>query len=468
MIKKLEGLFSPKSIAIIGASRDHNSVGYGILRNLNTGCVFQCKYCKPFPGKIYPVNPYAEKVQGIRAYPSILRIEDEVDLAIICVPAKIVPMVMEECVEKKVKAMIVISAGFAEIGEKGKELQEKIADIAKKSKIPLLGPNCLGVIRPSSKLNASFSPSMPPEGTIAFISQSGALADSIIDWAIEARYGFSSVVSIGNRADLDIVDFLEYFEDDEKTKAITIYVEGIGDGRKFMEVAERVSKKKPIIALKAGRTEHGKKAVSTHTGSLAGSYEIFEAALKQSGVIVADTVEEMFDYAKALAYQSSCKGNNVAIISNAGGPAVLCSDYCGLLGINLPELKKSTINKLDKTNVMHKAYSRRNPLDIVGDALPRRYEAALNVLLGENYIDGAIVIQTLQTMTDPEEDANIIIKAHEKFPDKPVISTYMGGHFSRKAIKLLEENKIPDFNDPKKSAMAMKILIDRYEYLKKK
>ena len=325
-MRNLNGLFKPKSVAIIGASRDHNSVGYGILRNLNTGCVFQCKYCKPFLGPLYPVNPYAEKVQGIRSYSSVLRIEENVDLAIISVPAKIVPNVLEECVEKKVKAIIVVSAGFAELGKEGKELQDKIAKIAKIAKIPLLGPNCLGVIRPSSNLNASFAPSMPPQGNIAFISQSGALADSIIDWAIEARYGFSTVVSYGNKADLNVVDFLEYFAQDEETKAITLYVEGIDNGKEFIEVAKKVSKIKPIIALKAGRSEHGREAISTHTGSLAGSYKVYEAAFKQAGVIMADNVEEMFDLAKALAYQPPCKGNNIAIISNAGGPAVLTTD----------------------------------------------------------------------------------------------------------------------------------------------
>jgi acetate---CoA ligase (ADP-forming) len=468
MAKNLDGLFKPKNVAIIGASRDHNSVGYGILRNLNSGCVFQCKYCKPFLGNLYPVNPYAEKVQGIKSYASILRIEEDVDLAIISVPAKIVPMVMEECVEKKVKAMIIVSAGFAEIGEEGKRLQEKVAEIAKKSKIPVLGPNCLGVIRPSSNLNASFAPAMPPQGNISFISQSGALADSIIDWSIEARYGFSTVVSYGNRADLDVVDFLEYFADDEETKVITMYIEGLKDGKRFMEVAERVSKKKPIIALKAGRSEFGKEAISTHTGSLAGSYKVYEAAFKQAGVILADNVEEMFDIAKALAYQPPCKSNNIAIISNAGGPGVLATDYCGVFGINLPELKKSTINKLDKSEVMHKAYSRRNPLDLVGDALPERYKIAVNTLLSENYIDGLIIIQTLQTMTDPEEDAKVIIEAQKEYPDKPIICTYMGGHFTRAGIKLLEKNSIPDYNDPKKAVIAIKALINRYEYLKKK
>jgi len=371
-------------------------------------------------------------------------------------------------VEKKVKAIIVVSAGFAELGKEGKELQDKIAEIAKKAKIPLLGPNCLGVIRPSSNMNASFAPSMPPQGNIAFISQSGALADSIIDWAIEARYGFSTVVSYGNKADLNVVDFLEYFSQDEETKAITLYVEGIDNGKEFIEVAKKVSKIKPIIALKAGRSNQGRKAITTHTGSLAGSYKVYEAAFKQAGVIMADNVEEMFDLAKALAYQPPCKGNNIAIISNAGGPAVLTTDYCNDFGINLPELKQSTINKLEKSGVMHKAFSRRNPLDIIGDALPERYKIAVDTLLGESYIDGLLVIQTLQTMTDPEEDANVIIEAHKKYPNKPIVSTYMGGHFIDKGSKMLEQNNIPDYNDPKKSVRAMKALIDRFEYLKKK
>ena len=467
-MRNLDGLFEPKSIAIIGASRDHNSVGYGILRNLNTGCVFQCRYCKPFLGSLHPVNPYAEKVQGIRSYPSITSIEENVDLAIISVPAKIVPIVMEECVKKKVKAIIVISAGFAETGKEGKELQEKITEIARKAKIPLLGPNCLGVIRPSSSLNASFAPSMPPQGSVAFVSQSGALADSIIDWAIEARYGFSAVVSYGNKADLNIIDFLEYFAQDEETKAITLYIEGIDDGKRFLEVAKKVSKIKPIIALKAGRSEHGRKAVSTHTGSLAGSYKVYEAAFKQAGVILADNVEEMFDLAKALAHQPPCSGNNIAIISNAGGPAVLTTDYCDKFGINLPELKKSALNKLNDSEIMHKAFFAKNPLDLIGDALPERYKLAINTLLGEKYIDGVLIIQTLQTMTDPEEDANVIIEAHKKYPHKSIVSTYMGGHFIDKGSKMLEENGIPDYNDPKKSVRAMKALIDRYKYLNKK
>lgn len=463
----LNPIFRPKSIAILGASRRPESVGQSVLRNLVEGCVFECEYCRPFIGKIYPINPFAEEILGIKCYKNINDIKDSIDLVIICVPAPLVLGVVKDCVKKKVNGVIIISAGFAETGKKGKALQDEIVRILRKANIPLIGPNCLGIIHPSSNLNASFAPSMPPQGNITFISQSGALADSVIDWAIKERYGFSTVVSYGNRADLDVNDFLEYFGNDEETKAITLYVESIKDGKEFMKVAKKVAKKKPIIALKSGRTQHGKKAISSHTGSLAGDYEVYEAAFKQAGVLVADTIEELFDNAKALANQPVCKKNAVAIVTNGGGCGVLTADYCEQLGINLVELKKSTIKKLDKSQVMHSAYSRRNPLDIVGDALPERYEVAVNTLLSEPYISGLLVIQTLQSMTKPVENANIVIDAHKKYPSKPIICVYMGGRFSRKSIEFLERRGIPDYNDPKKAALAMKALIDRGKMLGK-
>lgn len=460
-IKPLDKLFSPKSIAVIGASRNEASVGYGIAKNLIEGCAFKCKYCHPFDGKIYLVNPKAEKILGKKCYHDVDEIKEKIDLAIIVVPTKIVEPVVIACTKKKVGSMIIISAGFAETGEDGKALQERIASIVSEAGIPLVGPNCLGVIRPPAKMNASFAPSMPPKGNIAFISQSGALADSIIDWAIEARYGFSVIISTGNQADLDISDFIEWLGNDPHTKAIALYIEGLDDGRKFMDVAARVSKKKPIIVLKGGRTEKGQKAISSHTGSIAGSYKIYETAFRQSGVEIADNVEELFDLAKALANQPPCKKNSVAIVTNAGGPGVLCADFCESTGINVAVLKDSTITKLDKSGKMHPAYSRNNPLDLVGDALPERYEVAINTLLSEDYISGLIVIQTLQTMTDPIKDAEIIIKAKKRFKDKPIVCTYMGGKFSRQGIELLEENQIPNYNDPKKAARAMKALINR-------
>ncbi|MBN2112430.1 CoA-binding protein [Candidatus Woesearchaeota archaeon] len=464
----LEKLFSPSSIAVIGASRDPKSVGYGVLKSLVRGCVLSSEYCKSFPGKVYPVNPKADYVLGIKCYSQIKDVPGEVDLAVISVPAKVVPLVLKDCGKKKIPFAIIISAGFAEVGGEGEKLQNEVLKIAEKYGMRLVGPNCLGIIRPNKNLNASFAPTMPPEGPVGFISQSGALADSIIDWAVAERYGLSAVISYGNKADLDVHDFIEFLAADPQTKAIALYVEGLKDGNRFIEVCKKVSKTKPIIVLKAGRTSAGEKAISSHTGSLAGSYEIYKAAFRQAGVIQADTVEELFDLAKALAYQPPCRENAVAIVTNGGGCGVLCADSCEELGVNVVELKESTLKKLDKSGKMHPAYSRRNPLDIIGDALPERYEVAVNTLLDEDYIHGLIVIQTLQTMTDPKEDALRVIQAQKKFPGKPILCTYMGGLYSKQGGRLLEENDIPDFNDLKKAARAMKVLIERGRLLKKK
>ena len=458
---KLDKLFNPRTVALIGASRDQNSVGYGILKNLTKGCVFESEFCRPFKGTVYAINPNADYILNVKCHPNIIEIEDDIDLAIIAVHHSIVKKIVEQCIKKKVGSIIIISAGFAETGEQGKKLQNEIRDMARKAKIPLVGPNCLGIIRTPNFLNASFAPSSPPSGNIAFISQSGAIADSIIDWAIEKRYGFSTLVSYGNRADLDVYDFIEWLENDVETKAIALYLEGIDNGKKFIEVAQKVSKKKPIIALKAGRTESGKKAISTHTGSLAGNYDICKAAFKKSNVHIANTIEELFDIAKALANQPVCKENSIAVVTNAGGCGVLIADYCAELGINLVELKKDTINKLDKTGKMNPVYSKRNPLDIVGDALPETYEAAINILLAEKYVSGMIIIQTLQTMTNPEADAEVIIAAKKLYPEKPIICVYMGGKFSRRGRIMLEQNNIPDYNDLKKAAISMKALIER-------
>ena len=466
-MNNLDKIFNPKSVAIIGASEKENSVGNGLIKNITQGGVFKNKYCKPFKGKIYPINPNHENMMGLKCYKSILDIKNEVDLAIIAVPAKFVTGVMNDCAKKKVSGVIVISAGFSEIGEEGKKLQDEFMEVAKKAKIPVIGPNCLGIIRTPSDLNASFAPSMPPRGNIGFISQSGALADSIIDWSIEERYGMSTIISYGNAADIDASDLLEWLGEDKSTDAITIYIEGLKNPLKFMEVAKKVTKKKPVIVIKGGRTEEGQKAISSHTGSLAGSYEIYEAMFKQSGVIVADTVEELFDTAKALANQPAPEENSVVIVTNGGGAGVLTADYCRSLGVNLAELKASTIKNLDNTKKMHPAYSKRNPLDIIGDALPERYEAAIGTVLSEDYIHGVIVLQTLQTMTDPIKDAEIIIDLHKRYPKKPVICVYMGGKYSDAGAKLLEENGIPDYNDPKKAVKAMKSLIDRSVYLKR-
>ncbi len=453
--EEMERFLDPKSIAVIGASRDVNSVGHGILRSLVTGCVFDYGLCTPFPGKIFPVNPKADEILGIKCHSSVLAIPDDVDLAIISVPNKVVPAVLEECGQKKVKGAVVVSAGFAETGEEGRRLQEQIVEICRKHGMRLLGPNCLGFIRPPIGLNASFALTAPQPGYVAFISQSGALADSVIDWAIENRYNFSALVSLGNSADLDVSDFLEWCLADENTKSIAVYLEGISLGRRFMEVASRVSAVKPIVLLKGGKTSSGVKAAGSHTGSMVGNFRVWKAACKQSGVVLADTLAELFDMAKALGSQSRTSHNSVAVVTNGGGAGVLASDYCEEMGLKLTELSEATLKKLDASGVMHPAYSRRNPLDLIGDARPERYDAAVNTILDDPDVGGLIVIQTLQTMTDSLEDAKIVIEAKKRHPEKPVVCVFMGGKFSKQGIERLRAASIPDFNDPRPAVRVM-------------
>ena len=459
--------FSPMTVAVIGASRDTESVGHSIMRNLTIGCVHRCEYCRPFLGRIFPVNPFASEILGLKSYPSILAVPDNVDLAIIAVPHQIVPKAVDECIKKKVKAVIIISAGFGEFNEEGRKLQAKIVERLEKARIPLLGPNCLGIIAPRNNLNASFGPSTPPKGDVAFISQSGALADSIIDWSIQARYGFSVVVSYGNKAMLDCYDFFSFLANDEETKSVAIYIEGVNNGRDFFDSLKKLVMKKPVVILKGGRTGSGVSAAATHTASLAGDVKVFEAAAMQAGAVLAETVEELFDVAKVLAEQPVCRDNGIGIITNGGGCGVICSDYCEELGVKLPQLQKSVLKTFDSSGIMHPAYSRRNPLDIVGDALPNRYELAINTLLNEPYINGLIIIQTLQAMTNSVLNAKVIVEAHKQFPGKPIISCFMGGRFSRKGMHYLENMRIPDFNDIRKAVVAMKALISRGEYLAK-
>jgi acetate---CoA ligase (ADP-forming) len=465
-MKMLEMFFEPKSVAVIGASRKPDSAGYGILKSLLQGGVFESPTNKPFKGKVYAINPNAEEVLGQKPFKSILEVPGTVDLAVIAVNSKIVPVVMKECGQKKVKGVIIISAGFGEIGEEGKKAEQEILDIAKQTGIRIVGPNCLGIMRPSSSLNASFGPCMPQEGNIAFFSQSGALIDSVIDWSLEQNYGFSAVASLGNSIDIRNTDFLMWAQNDKNTKAIALYMEGLKDGQRFMKVAKEVSKKKPIVVLKSGRTETGMKAVGSHTGSLAGSYDIYKAAFKQCGVHVAEDMEELFEMAHALADQPPCKENGIAIITNGGGAGVLCADHCEGIGVKLTELSKETVDKLDKSGKMHPAYSRRNPLDLVGDALHDRYAIAIDTVLQQKDVFGLIVIQTLQTMTEPILDAQAVIDARKKYPNKPIITSYMGGKFSRKSVELLETNHVPQFNNPYKSAIAMKALIERGKWVK--
>lgn len=453
-MKTLDFFFNPKSVAVIGASRDADSVGYGVLKNLLTGGVFRSRHAKPFRGKVFAVNPNAKAVLGKRCFASVSDIRTPVDLAVVCVPARVVPEVVAECAKKGVKACIIISAGFAESGNA--QLQSEVLE--KAGSMRILGPNTLGIIRPAFRFNASFGLTTPAPGNIAFLTQSGALADSVIDWAIEEEYAFSALVSLGNQSDVDVAQMVRFFADDPKTKVICCYVEGVRDGRALLSSLRYARKnKKPVLLLKAGKSESGRKAAQTHTGALAGSYRVFEGALFQAGAIPVDNLQDLFLFAKALALCPPPQKNAFAVVSNAGGVAVLLSDYCEKYGVNLVPLKESTLKKLDQTGLMHPAYSRRNPLDIVGDATPERYEAALDILLEEPYVSGLIVAQTLQTMTDASRNAKLVVAA-KRFK-KPLLTVFLGGKFSRKSIRYLNAHKVADFSDPERAVKAAAALL---------
>lgn len=465
--RELKCFFEPEGIAVIGASHNPKKIGYQVVKNLLKGGVVSLPHLKGYPGKVFPVNPNVSKILNLKCYPRVTEIPENVELAIICIPAKFVPQAVSDCAHKGVKGINIISAGFGEAGEEGKKLQDEFLRIAKKAGIRILGPNCLGILYPPNHLNASFGGFLPFSGKVGFISQSGALMDSVIDWSIKEEYGFSAMISYGNKSDLDVPDFLAWASYDKYTKAIALYIEGINDGRYFLEVAKKVSLIKPIVVLKAGKTSAGTKAASSHTGSLAGSYKIYKGAFKQSGVIIANTLTQMFDMAKVLASQPSCKSERIAIITNGGGNGVLCADYCEELGIKLPQPSKELIEEIDKSGRMHPAWSKRNPFDIVGDAGPERYEVALEAVMKSNLYDGVIVIQTLQTTTQPLEDAKIVVKIQKKYK-KPVIAAFIGGMITEPSVKYLEEHNIPNYNDMDRAAKSMWALIEYGKYLKRR
>lgn len=463
---ELNCFFQPRSVAVVGASQHSEKVGHGVLKNLLSGGMFSLSHLRGFTGKVYAVNPNADEVLGLKCYHKLTDIQEEIDLVIICVSAKLVPQIIQDCADKNVKGATIISAGFGELGREGEELQQKILKIAKDNGIRIIGPNCLGTLYPPHNLNASFGAFTPLKGEVAFISQSGALIDSVIDWSVKQNYGFSAVVSYGNKSDLDAPDFIAWAAKNPYTKAITLYIEGFTDGRYFLEVAKKVTPIKPIISLKAGKSSSGTKAVTSHTGSLAGSYQVYKGAYKQSGVIMVDTLTEMFDIAKALVFQPPAKGNRVAIVTNGGGSGVLCADYCEELGIKLPPLPENIIKSLDNSDKMHPAWNRSNPLDIAGDAGPERYAIALEEVMNSKWYDAVIVIQTLQTSTKSKQDAEILVHLQRKY-NKPIIGAFMGGAFTEPAVKHLEQHGIPNYNDINRVVRAMWALVEYGMYLQR-
>ncbi len=448
-MNNLETIFYPKSIAIIGASRQPGSVGHSLLANIIDS---------RFQGVAYPVNPKAEAILGIKCYPRVLEIPDDVDLAVVIVPAPLVSQVLEECGVKGIKGAIVISAGFKEIGGEGIVLENRVKEIIHKYGISLVGPNCLGVINsaPESSLNATFGTQMPRRGNIAFVSQSGALCVAVLDYAKEANIGFSKFISMGNKAGLTENELLEYLSQDPQTDVILMYLEDLVHGREFMSIARKITSHprnpKPIIALKAGRTIFGAKAASSHTGSLAGSDKVYDAIFDQCGVIRGDTLEEIFDYVKVFSSQPLPRGQNVAIITNSGGPGILATDSCIRYGLNIAPLAKKTKNTLKA--FLPSTASLNNPIDLIAEAQHEQYEATLNTMLSQNNIHSALVILTPTAFTDVEKVARSIVKANKRIK-KPIVTCFLGVYDVSKGIEFLEENQIPDYRFPESAARAL-------------
>ena len=442
----LEKLFGPEKIAVVGASREEGKTGHEVFDNLHHG----------FKGEVVPVNPNAKEVEGVEASDDI---PEEVDLAVVVVPAKLVPQVMKDAAQKGVEASIIISAGFSETGEE--KLEKEVLDIAEENDIDILGPNVLGLINTENSMNASFASKMPEKGNISFMSQSGAFCTAILDYAKAEHIGFRHFVSLGNKLQLNEVDFLEKWRRDD-TEAILSYTEGIEDGRGYMKVAEKTSKEKPIITVKSGRTSKGGEAASSHTGSIAGSYQAYQAAFRKAGIIEAESNRELLDFGRSFAYQPLPEGKNIMIITNAGGPGVISTDEVAQHDLEMAELETET--KMELHEFMPSESSIRNPLDLIGDAGHSRYRQALEAIGQDENVDGILVLLTPQANTEIKKTAKTIVKA-EKETEKPVFTCFMGEEDVGPGIEMLEENDIPEFEDPVDAVKAFKEMNGYREFL---
>ncbi len=431
----MQELFDPKSVAVIGASPKEGKVGNTILKNLLQG----------FEGDIYPINPSHDKIMDLNCYPSI-QDAPPADLAIIAIPSEAVVDAVKQCGKKGTKNMVVISAGFKETGKEGAMLERKLVRAAERYDVNLVGPNCLGIINTHRGLNATFSRISPPEGDIAFLSQSGAFILAIIDWAISQNIGFSKVVSLGNEALLDESDFIEMLAEDEQTKVIIVYLEGIKNGTKFIKVARKVAKKKPIIVMKSGKTDAGARAASSHTGSIAGSYTAFQAAFQQSRVVQANSIEEIFDYSRVLSSIQDFRGK-VGIVTNSGGPGVMAADAIDDFDLELASFGKDTLKKL--IEVLPSEASIYNPVDILGDADAHRFGEAVHAVAQDEGVNGIITILTPTAQIDFDKAAGYLLDV-----SKPVLTCFMGGESILPAIKKLKKAGIVNFMDPGRALRA--------------
>lgn len=448
----LEGLLYPKSIAVIGASRSPGKVGYAILSNLVSA---------GYEGKIIPVNPTVDEIMGLPCYADVRDANQDVDHCVIVVPAKAVMSALESAAAVRAKACTVITAGFKEVGKEGAEKEKEMAAFARKHNIRILGPNCLGLINTENKMNASFAAQMPKLGGISVISQSGALCTAILDWAEGRGIGLAKLLSIGNKADVSETDLLQALADDEQTKVIVAYLESIDQGPEFIRVAEEVCAKKPVVILKAGTTEAGGKAASSHTGSLAGADIAYGAAFKRAGIIRADNFEALFDSATAFAMQPLPKGDRVAVITNAGGPGIMAADAIENLEMNISPITAEIAESIKAQ--LPAAASVANPIDVLGDADSTRYAMALKEVLKDPKVNGIIVIMTPQAMSNPDAAAEAIIAEADGI--KPVLTCFMGGSQVVSARKLFVDANVPEYPSPERAVNALKDMVEYAAWL---
>jgi acetyltransferase len=436
----LDPIFRPSSVAVVGASGTPGTIGSILIRNLLEN---------PFGGTVYPVNPRRKAVHGVRCYPNLAALPEPVELAVLATPAATIPTLVKECAERGTRAAIIISAGFAELGPEGRKLEEDIRAV--RGGMRIIGPNCLGVIHPSSNLNASFAASMAQPGRLALLSQSGAICASILDWAQAKHFGFSSFVSVGSMLDVDFADLLDYFADDPQTRSIILYMESIGDVRKFLSAARAVSRTKQVIVVKAGRHEAGARAAASHTGALAGTDEVFDSAFRRAGVLRVTTIPELFSMAEVLSLQSPPRGPALAIITNAGGPGVMAADALLLDGGRLAELSPATLAALDA--LLPPYWSHSNPVDVLGDATPECYRQAVEICARDEHVDGLLVLLAPQAITDPTETA-CQVAALEKRERKPILASWLGGDSVRAGREVFDRAGIPTFDAPESAIRA--------------
>jgi len=447
---------SPKSIAVIGASDKQGSVGRAITSNIMNG----------YKGIVYPISPTRETVFDQKAYKSVLDVPDSIDLAVVITKNTIVPVVLEECGKKKIKGAIVITAGFKEVDEEGKKLEQKLKDIATKYGVKVIGPNCLGVmnLEPQTMMNSTFLKITPKSGKIALVSQSGAICAALVEDASAQGIGFSAVVSMGNKADMTEIDVLKMLADHEQTKVIVMYLEDMGDGQEFLKVCKQITKnnKKPILVLKSGRSPEGAKAAMSHTGALMGSDEIYDAVIKQSGAIRVDTMEELFDYATAFSKQPLPTEGDLVIVSNAGGPAIISTDSCSKLGIKMAKIEEIR-PKIDA--VIPPWGSSRNPVDIVGDADFNRFENVLNEVLAHKNVGSVISMCTPSATLDYDKLAEVIVKMSKKYK-KTMLASLMGLDEGITNREILANGDVPYYTYAEGSIRALKAMLRFADWIK--